>query len=1651
MKLYRTDRDARRLSVETLEARRLLAAMVASAVTDSTPYWDDVATVGSASLDKTGIDILAVDYTLFQFDRADFASRLAESGVAASSAIANRSASAGSGAQIISVPRPDGSFEQFSIIATQIMAPELAAKFPDILTFRGSSLTDPTATLNLDLTPAGFHAQVFSSGGDYYVDPYYHLQDEVYASYFAAGDFVVPEYIELDIDDLVPLASEDGSSVTTASTGGVQSVSLGSLGSGSVIGVNAGRNSGAVLRTYRTAIAATAEYTAFHGGTIPLAQAAIVTAINRVSGIYERELSIRLQLVANNDNLIKVSTISQPYTNIDGAALLGQNQREIDRLIGSNNYDVGHVFSTGGGGVASLGSVGINGRKAMGVTGLPAPIGDAFYVDFVAHEFGHQFGANHTFNGVEDSCGGQRNGTTAYEPGSGSTILAYAGICGSDDLQTFSDPYFHSASIDEIVAHVDDVIPTVGVRTATLNNIPIVDAGPSYFIPIGTPFTVTATGTDNDGDQLFYNYEQRDLGLPQAVDDPDNGSSPLFRSFLPTTDPSRTFPQLSDILNNTQTIGEQLPTIERKLKLRATVRDGKGGYNSDDTTINIVNTGEAFAITAVTAPWEIGKFASVEWNVAGTRGNQINTQFVNIFMSTDSGRTFTTQLAAATENDGEFTFVVPEIFSSFVRVKVEAVDNIFFDISDGDISILTAVNGTDFGDAPDIYQTTSNADGARHQTGRLRLGRTVDFENDATPTINANGDGADEDGVEFLVPLVRGQNLDEDAPPVFQIAVTTPPGGGILNYFFDFNGFKGFETDLDEGFEEAFEQELFGGTTRIAVKVPLNAIGTTYARFRLSSGGGLGPAGAADDGEVEDYKVSIFATEPQFDFGDAPYTAQTNLGFNGARHILVNGGPRLGADVTGESNSNSNSTATSDSGDDGISFTETLLAGSVATFKVNSNGGVLNYFFDFNGNGVFGDNPNEVFVANLFGGTETLAVPIPVNARLGTTFARFRLSTIGLLGPTGSAFDGEVEDYQIVIANIPSPVLFTEGFDTIVTPNLPDGWETRSTNTDFWRTQPGDSDSGRNRVTVVAPRLQTNVSSYRSDSTLTSTAIPAGALRTVVQFQNRYDFESNASTNSFYDGGVLEISINGGEFIDVITAGGFFLANGYDGVIQTGNGNPIEGRAAFVGASSGYQTTILQVPTSAASGTFQLRWRLGTDIVGQDSGGTWDIDTIRVNAVGQFFDYGDAPLGYGSASHVIINDGALALGSDVSAEPSPKYTPFATGDNFDDGIVLPATFLVGGTQVITVTATQRGIFSGWIDINGDGIWDDGSEKVARDVLLQPGTNQITVRLPAGAATGATLARFRISTQAGLSAVGSAPDGEVEDYAINITTSANVVPTITSLKASSSQWTTEFLGVIDPTDGDFRDGSDGSGYEIQNAFNPNDTLPWTNLNQIIVSFSGDVVGSGLAGTANAFSIDDVEVAGVNKPDYKFAGAPGATLTSISYNPTTFEATLNFNGFITVDKILVEFPAGRVTDRDGVGLTPYSFQFNVVPGDVNNNTQVSFADLGPVRARLGQTTFDAFYDPRFDISGNGKIAIQDVLLLRPRFGTVQPFANPISNARPAARSSSVAGSANSPARTAAEIADSGFFAQPAEKLKASLDSVFVDSLVDSLYPS
>jgi hypothetical protein len=590
---------------------------------------------------------------------------------------------------VISIPLPDGSFARFQIEESPIMAPELAAQFPEIKTYRGQGVDDPAATARFDWTPNGFHAIVFSAEGSVYLDPYAKGDTAHYSSYYRRDyqkDGAPFECLVSDANTAAPPPASPQAPAVVPQTG-------------------------ATLRTYRLALAATVEYTQAAGGTKAQAMSRMTTTMNRINGIFERDLAVRMTLVANNSNIIYTAE-SDPYTNVNKFQMLNENQTNLDNVIGNANYDIGHVFGTGGGGIGMPQSPCDISTKAQGVSGSSNPTGYSFDVELVAHEMGHQFGAQHTFNDNCNTTGSSpRTGTSAYEPGSGSTIMSYAGNCVvPQNLQFFSNDYFHVDSLERMLAHINGA-GNCAAQTANGNKAPVVNAGADYNIPKGTPFTLTATATDPNGDALTYAWEEYDLGPAAPPNDESDGQArPLFRSYEPMTSNARTFPRLDYILNNANVppatygcfsgtdlqciTGEILPAITRTMNFQVTVRDnraGGGGVHSDQMQVNVTSNSGPFVVTTpnTALSWTGYATQTVTWNVANTTAAPVNASRVSILLSTDGGTTFPTVLCVSTANDGSEQITVPNTPTTQARIKVAAVGNIFFDISDSNFTITS--------------------------------------------------------------------------------------------------------------------------------------------------------------------------------------------------------------------------------------------------------------------------------------------------------------------------------------------------------------------------------------------------------------------------------------------------------------------------------------------------------------------------------------------------------------------------------------------------------------------------------------------------------------------------------------------------------------------------------------------------------------------------------------------------------------------------------------------------------------------------------------------------------------------------------------------------------------------------------------------------
>ena len=571
----------------------------------------------------------------------------------------------------ITLPVGEDSIQAFSIEESPIMAPELAAQYPEINTYKVYGIDDRYASGRLSMTSRGFHGMITSPRGTVYIDP--------------------------GVNDTYQVALRNEQTASQPFNCGVEShnhhTPLGFKTS------PAFRTPGN-LREYRLAVAGTAEYVNAVGPGVSAAYSEIVVAINRVNQIYERDLAIRLNLVSDTA-LLYTDETTDPYTNSNGTIMLGENQVNLDDIVGSANYDVGHVFSTGGGGIAQVGSVCDASRKAQGVSGFFNPSNDPFYIDYVAHEIGHQFGAEHTFNGTSGNCGGgNRVASAAYEPGSGSTIMAYAGICAGESLQLNSDALFHAGSISVI----DGFTSSGGgsscgsIEPVTNPNEPIINSGSDFTIPRKTPFVLSAEASDADGDDLTYSWDQMNLGTATTTTTlgTDLGDNPLFRSYLPSSDSERHFPALGTTLQNKYDDSEVLACKTRDLNFRVTVRDAKSGLAQDDVEVSVDNASGPFEITTFETARNLtpGEY-QLDWNVANTDQPPVSCSEVDIsLLAFNAGKTSYSEIALHNNvpNNGTYRISVPDVDVPVGRFKLQCSDNIFYDISDGDLDIMgTAV------------------------------------------------------------------------------------------------------------------------------------------------------------------------------------------------------------------------------------------------------------------------------------------------------------------------------------------------------------------------------------------------------------------------------------------------------------------------------------------------------------------------------------------------------------------------------------------------------------------------------------------------------------------------------------------------------------------------------------------------------------------------------------------------------------------------------------------------------------------------------------------------------------------------------------------------------------------------------------------------
>lgn len=597
----------------------------------------------------------------------------------------------------LEIPMPDGKLALFKLREFPVMAPALAAKYPGIKTYRVVGVDDPHATGVIDITPLGFHGMIETSAGRVFIDPQdFRLQDQIYR---------------------VRFSSQEGRK--DFSCGVVGHAKQAIVPAPMTASRTAQRVPGNLLE-YRLAVAVTLEYHQYFGGDVGNTTAAVATTIARVNFVYARDHGILLTLVANNDEIYEIAD-SFLLDNEDEFQLLGQVNDWIDtRLTGGDGvYDIGHMFSNpafAGGGVANIGAVCDNSIKAGGVSGLSDPAGDPFNIDLVAHEIGHQFNAEHSFNGTTSSCI-NRNASTAYEPGSGSSIMAYAGICAAEDLQTNSDVSFHAGSIAQVNAFTAGAGSCYSLNNAPAapipapNNDPVITAIANTTIPANTPFLLgdpagPPAATDVDLDTLEYRWDQMDAGCPTDASTfgTDNGSNALFRSYAPRGESWRDFPALGTQVLGRYDQAEVLPCHDRVLDFRLTATDGNSGQDFEDVRISVSAAAGPFEITSVAAPIIAGTAFAVDWDVAATDLAPVSCANVDIDLIVFSAGKLRYSIYPldldSTVNDGSALATVnPNTMQtkvgSTVRVRVKCSDNVFYDISDTDLTVTQGIGPTD--------------------------------------------------------------------------------------------------------------------------------------------------------------------------------------------------------------------------------------------------------------------------------------------------------------------------------------------------------------------------------------------------------------------------------------------------------------------------------------------------------------------------------------------------------------------------------------------------------------------------------------------------------------------------------------------------------------------------------------------------------------------------------------------------------------------------------------------------------------------------------------------------------------------------------------------------------------------------------------------
>lgn len=715
---------------------------------------------------------------------------------------------------VMSLPLPTGD-ESFEFFYSPVVEPGLQEEYPHIRSYKAYGVEDRSKVARITISQLGLKASVRTADGEIYIDPFIEGQTEFHAAYN------VNDFDPMLIHEAMPSCGNEGifdaSPIEHLHEHEEDHQHNGLRSAGEPI----------QLRTFRTAIATTGEWSLAEGGK-DNAVAKVISCVDRGNQIFENEVGFRLVLVANNASIVYDDPTLDPYTGSEpksGRDLIGMNTTVLNSRIGQGNYDIGHVFTnrcSDVGGVASLASV-CGGNKGSGTTCWYNRNLDYTVIRIMCHEMGHQFSGPHTFN----NCGGNESGATAYEPGSGSTIMSYGGLCGSNDVVSGTSAsrditYYHANSLMRLFTFSRFVGCGGQIQTNNTRPDAVMNYQDGFYIPISTPFVLNGEAIDEENDNVTYCFEQHNFSAKRCPLGQPEDDCPMFRSFPPNSNPYRVFPSFSIVWNNqiASSANEVLPDYNRELDFVLTVRDNNpevGAFGMDTVNFNsTVKAGPFLVSYPDNGEDQIADtYVEITWDVAGTDQDPVNCQFVDILFYNGAGWDNYEVLKLSTANDGTEWVRMPANTSSNNKIMVRAADNIFFDISNRTFSVVEpSVPGFSFGVSPnsarvclpEIFSTEILASAFGGYTGQLELDVVSGLPANATFSFDKSVIDASENTI-LNIDLT---NVTDDDDTVIEIQAVNEFGDTLIREVYldivrsDFSALEAvFPADGMQGIEQS--------------------------------------------------------------------------------------------------------------------------------------------------------------------------------------------------------------------------------------------------------------------------------------------------------------------------------------------------------------------------------------------------------------------------------------------------------------------------------------------------------------------------------------------------------------------------------------------------------------------------------------------------------------------------------------------------------------------------------------------------------------------------------------------------------------------------------------------------------------------------------